>query len=226
MRRFYDYQIYFFDCDGVILDSNACKIIAMEEALRLQSSVIRGIEESIEYFEMNFGRSRFHHVKVFLDRFLKIKDGVDKDWLESEILKNYANFVEVYYEKSKIIDGFIEVVEKLPGQKFVVSGSEEIQLQRTFVRKGLNKYFDGVYGSPKNKSEIITEILNRPMEYENAIIVGDALADIEAARSNKIDFLGLVGFSNTPDRLSKECDEYGLPYVNCWKDVVDDSLIR
>ena len=51
MRQISDYDIYIFDCDGVILDSNQLKIEAMERALSALFTKKTEIDNCIHYFK-------------------------------------------------------------------------------------------------------------------------------------------------------------------------------
>ena len=42
---------------------------------------------------------------------------------------------------------------------FVVSGSDEMELQEVFLRRGIIKYFKSVYGSPTNKTENTAKVI-------------------------------------------------------------------
>lgn len=69
-----EYEVYIFDCDGVILDSNHLKIEAMKNALEAHFSAQDLTEACVDYFRHNFGKSRFHHVAHFLDSILAIEE--------------------------------------------------------------------------------------------------------------------------------------------------------
>lgn len=74
MHLIYNYELYIFDCDGVILNSNALKIVAMKEALLALSFSAGKVAECVEYFSKNFGKSRFHHIKYFIENILHVEN--------------------------------------------------------------------------------------------------------------------------------------------------------
>ena len=52
-----DYDVFIFDCDGVILDSNILKSEAFEHALTLEDK--SDVERLIQYHKDNGGISRY-----------------------------------------------------------------------------------------------------------------------------------------------------------------------
>ena len=142
MHQLANYEVYIFDCDGVILDSNKLKIEAMKNTLEANFSSKRLIDECIEYFSHNFGKSRFHHVAHFLDSILKPRKE-NKSQLELIILEEFSKHCRTLYMSAKLTPGFMEFLVQCDGKRYVASGSEQNELREVFVKRGLNKYFNG-----------------------------------------------------------------------------------
>ena len=66
MHQLSKYDVYIFDCDGVIFNSNQLKIKAMKNSLEANFSDSHLIKQCLNYFQLNFGKSRFHHIEHFL----------------------------------------------------------------------------------------------------------------------------------------------------------------
>jgi phosphoglycolate phosphatase-like HAD superfamily hydrolase len=74
---------------------------------------------------------------------------------------------------------------------FVVSATPEEELRSIISRRGLEGYFRGIYGAPTTKTDAITEILERTgSTRDETLFVGDAVNDLNAARSCGIRFVG------------------------------------
>jgi phosphoglycolate phosphatase-like HAD superfamily hydrolase len=79
---------------------------------------------------------------------------------------------------------------------FICTGTPETEIRIILDKKGLTKYFKGIYGAPKNKADIIQEIIhtyrfsNKELEF-----YGDAMTDYNAAKATNIKFTGV--FSTT-----------------------------
>lgn len=209
------YETIILDCDGVILDSNVVKIDAMKLALENHISQ-QETEVCLAFFRANFGRSRFFHVDHFVEKLIKTKDS--KEQLKQSILTDFTEICSQNYGKSPITSGFIENIACLRKNMYVASGSEQNELRKVLGIKGLNKLFLGIFGSPETKANIVASVLSGARA-DSAVLIGDSLADIEAAEKNNIDFIGYTPYSNTPIELINECTERKYPILNSWDEV-------
>jgi len=79
---------------------------------------------------------------------------------------------------------------------YIVSGTPEDELQRIVARRGMTAYFDGVYGSPRLKEEIVETVLAyHGVAPGDTLFVGDAMTDYRAARNTGVPFVGRVAAS-------------------------------
>ena len=150
-----EYDIWLFDCDGVILNSNALKT----EAFR-RVGMGYGAQDAeclVQYHLENGGISRFDKLRFF---FREIRGETEFDHKLQAALGDYGAFVSAGLRRCLEVPGVRDFVGGLRGTKgrrtFVVSGSEEEELREVFKDRGLDQYFDGVFGSPAKKYDIIT----------------------------------------------------------------------
>jgi phosphoglycolate phosphatase-like HAD superfamily hydrolase len=203
MPQLSSYDIYIFDCDGVILDSNQLKIKAMRNALEAHFSNHALINDCVDYFRNNFGKSRFHHVRHFLDSILGVKED-QRDALEQLILTSFSTQCRALYLKAEITPGFMAFIEQCKGKRYVASGSEQNELRDVFVQRGLDVHFNGVFGSPTPKTELIRGILEQENN-TNAVMFGDAESDMLSAKQNQIDFVFYAPYSNVKEKMIEQC---------------------
>jgi len=203
MPQLNDYEVYIFDCDGVILDSNQLKIEAMKNTLKMHFSDQNMIEECLEYFSNNFGKSRFHHVAHFLEKILMIATE-EKSEIEQLILEDFSRQCRTLYLSAKLTPHFISFVEQCRGKRHVASGSEQGELRDVFYQRNLDKLFDGIFGSPTPKEEIIKRIVEQEQN-TNAVMFGDSESDMLSAQQNKIDFVFYAPFSNVKEKMLEKC---------------------
>ena len=206
MPHLNDYEVYIFDCDGVILDSNQLKIEAMKNALKVHFSDQNLIQQCLEYFRNNFGKSRFHHVAHFLEKILMIA-AEDKSEIEQLILEDFSRQCRTLYLSAKLAPHFISFVEQCEGKRYVASGSEQGELRDVFYQRSLDKFFDGIFGSPTPKTEIIQGIIEQEKN-TNAVMFGDAESDMHSAQKNHIDFVFYAPFSNVKEKMIEKCKVY------------------
>jgi phosphoglycolate phosphatase-like HAD superfamily hydrolase len=218
MRPIASYHIYIFDCDGVILDSNQLKIDAMEKALLSIVTDIEKVSLCVDYFRNNFGKSRFHHVDVFVEDILNLA-GNEKLSIKEFILQGYSSQCKALYLSAKLTPGFIGFISSLQGKKYIASGSEQQELREVFKARNLAAYFDDIFGSPAKKSDLVANILESDKQ-RNAIMFGDAISDLEAANNSEIDFIGYLPFSNVSSKLEALSIEHGHQTINKWSEIL------
>lgn len=226
MHQISDYDIYIFDCDGVILDSNQLKIDAMETALSTHFTRKSEIDNCIHYFTQNFGKSRFHHIDVFLLKYLTVVDE-DLQHYRQSLLSSYASMCKKLYSNADITPGFLDFINGLQGKKFIASGSEQEELRIVFKQRQLDILFDGIYGSPTSKSENIKNILQSSPSStsdsqgkNHAIMFGDAVSDLQASITNNIEFIAYLPFSNVKQKLNLLSIEHGFSSYNSWSEII------
>lgn len=211
LRRAYD--VYIFDCDGVILDSNQLKIEAMKLALYQCVPNHEKISDCLEYFKRNFGTSRFNHINVFVTDILVVKDS-DKNKIYDELLHCYSKQCRELYIQAELTPGILEFIQQLPGKKYIASGSEQNELIDVFERRGLDIYFEKILGSPETKVNLVSNILKESSS--NAVMFGDAISDMKAAFENSIDFKAYIPYSNVKDELIFESNKLNFTIINSW----------
>lgn len=184
-----NYDFFIFDCDGVLIDSNEIKSDAFKYSLDGYPPII--VEDFIKYHKMNGGISRYVKLDYFFKNLLKIEN------YQADLKKVLNNFsqvsVSLIQQKAKLIPGVYNLLYTLFQEKkkiYVCSGAEETDLNKILHFKELDKFFNKIYGSPRTKSQIINEILNKnDLNDKKGLFFGDAFSDFDAARKNNLDFI-------------------------------------
>ena len=90
----------------------------------------------------------------------------------------------------------IQRVLAIPAKKTetkLVKHLTEEEMQAIIKHKELAPFFTGVFGSPRNKSDIVRKVLREhAFSPSCCLFIGDALADLKAAKDNDLAFLGIV----------------------------------
>ena len=218
MNRLFDYGVYVFDCDGVIFNTNELKAHAMQVALSTCFEDDALVFECISYFRENFGKSRFHHIKYFLEEIFNTRKR-ERPELELNLLRTYSFQCREMYCSAELVPGFLQFLKTCPGEKYVASGSEQSELREAFDRRGLSKYFSGIYGSPTEKSHNVRKILAKE-KGKTAVMIGDAMSDMNAARQNGIDFVFYSRFSNVKKAMLENCRMYNYKVINDYPNAI------
>ncbi|MGD9948047.1 MAG: HAD family hydrolase [Desulfobulbus sp.] len=186
-----DWQAIFFDFDGVIADSTAVKMRAFSTLFapygpRVQEAVVR-------YHMENGGMPRRDKIRHCFTAF--VGHPVDDETLKRQG-QTFADMVRDEVIAAPYIDGALETLQFLLQSAtpcFVVSGTPEEEMRDIVIRKGLTPYFLEVHGSPRVKTEIVADILQRHcLTPKRCLFIGDALADYQGAQNNGLAFLGIV----------------------------------
>lgn len=181
------YKTWVFDCDGVLLDSNKVKSEAF-----YQVALPYGVEiakKFVNYHQQHGGVSRFRKIEaLWVDLLGLPKDQEQIDRLVGEYAGICRHGMLSCNETPKTRD-FLSRVSNC--KRLVVSGGEQEELRQIFSNRELDKYFDGIYGSPSSKSEILDSLrLEKP-----GIFVGDSKCDYESACGANLDFIFMTQFT-------------------------------
>jgi HAD superfamily hydrolase (TIGR01549 family) len=204
-----------FDFDGVIADSNSVKTKAFVELFK---GYPEHIKESIRKFHLqNGGMSRFDKFRYIYNTFLK--EPLSDERFE-ELCGSFNRLVIGGVIKAPLFKGVLEFLRKKQGlyDMYIVSGTPQDEIRKITQKRDLDKYFLGVYGSPRSKKELIEDIMGRKnYKPEEVIFLGDSINDYEGAIGAGVEFVGKVFDNLDTDLFSginlkikiKTIDEFG-----------------
>jgi len=184
-------QAIFFDFDGVIVESIDIKVQAFQDLYSEHGQDI--VRKVVAHHKAHEGISRVIKIKKCHRELLGI-DLNEADHLT--LCQEYATIVEEKVVHCDGVAGAVEFLKTHDGRDrfFVASGTPEDELRRITARRDLDRFFSGVYGSPKTKDVIVTEILNRfGYDATQCLFIGDAMTDHDAALATNVPFIGRVG---------------------------------
>lgn len=187
-----EYKTWIFDCDGVIFDSNRIKTEAFYEvALPYGKDAARAI---VKYHKKFGGVSRFKKWRYFFENILN-QDLREKEL--KEVLRQFGKVVKKKMATCPESEGLRPFLRALPKgcRKIVVSGSAQHELRGIFAKRGLTRYFDGIYGSPDTKEVILARTLAKRKVVKPAIFVGDTIYDYACTRKIRADFVFMYGYT-------------------------------
>lgn len=210
VSRILEKKYHVFDCDGVLVDSNALKVDALENTLLSLGSPDEFICWAVEEFRVNFGRTRADHFEAFLqyetDRGYSM-DPLCVDWA----IEHYGKQVEVLYLSCPVIQESISYLSlNVPYRNsFVVSASSQIELRTVLPMRVPEFSEERIFGGPVKKVENLQEIAAE-FGVGDMVFYGDAVQDAIAAMEVGVLFVGLAKFSADPERLKRFCFDNGL----------------
>ena len=185
-----------FDFDGVILDSVEIKTKAFARLFEEHGPEVVG--QVVAHHLAQGGVSRFRKFAHIYEHILRrpMPDG------ESERLG--GRFSELVFDvvvKAAWIPGAPEFLAQnhTRFRCFVASGTPQEELERIVCLRDLEGYFAGVFGTPATKEEITRAIFAKEgLQNSEALFVGDALTDFNAAKACGVRFVGIASGGGDP----------------------------
>jgi phosphoglycolate phosphatase-like HAD superfamily hydrolase len=204
---------YILDCDGVILDSNRMKVAAVEKIL-IEFSLFSdaAIEIALNHFQDNFGMSRYWHAEYFFN----LASNAPINFIE-RFLARYSSIVKEDYLNVALCEGVLSFLSSSSAKKYVVSGSDQNELQEVFRLRKLSQHFAGILGSPESKINNVASIINNDAQ-KIYCMIGDSYADLEAAISNNIQFVFYKPYSLASPRMLQESLRMQCKILESWED--------
>jgi phosphoglycolate phosphatase-like HAD superfamily hydrolase len=194
------FRLVILDFDGVILESVSVKT----EAFRtLFSAEPEYVDEIVAFHLINGGMSRFDKFRYIYDHILRRELDPAVFALLSE---KFSALVLQGVTEAPFVPGAREFLDDWHSRVplYVVSATPEQELRDIIQIRGLARYFQEVFGSPRKKSECIREILKKSdISSSDILFVGDARNDLAAARDTGISFIGRV--ANGEKNIFAEC---------------------
>ena len=206
MQTHYLFRAVVFDMDGTLVDSVGIKTWAFGKLYEKYGQDV--VDAVVSYHLKHQGISRFEkfrhwQTEILAEPYTKavgellsqqfnhlVLDAI----VRAPYIRGAQEFLEKYYERLPL---------------FVASATPEAELHEIVFRRGMKKYFQGVYGSPASKGEIINRIstYNRWKPTE-VLMVGDAASDCEGANNAGASFVAICEgeipafFDNVTRRLA------------------------
>lgn len=196
------YDVIFWDFDGVILDSMPVRDRGFE--LVLADFPDHQVAELLRYHRENGGLSRYVKFRYFYEEVLgePLSDERLNELTSafSKIMLNELGNSDLLIQDS--VEFLKSAAPKFP--MHVVSGSDQTELRELCRRLQLSDYFLSIHGSPKPKTQWVGELIEQHQyNPSKAVLIGDSRNDLDAARDNKIEF---IGYNN--ESLKEEADHY------------------
>ena len=186
-------KVIFWDFDGVIKESVGVKTKAFQ---KLFVEYGNEVSEKIRiHHEANGGMSRFKKFPIYLE-FANIEATDEK---VNRLCEKFSDLVLDGVINSPWIPGAETFIRSNTNQQIfiVVSATPTEELLEIIERLNLRSSFESIFGAPTSKIEAIKASLHRlSIKAADAVMIGDASADLEAASINKVPFILRRHYSN------------------------------
>jgi phosphoglycolate phosphatase-like HAD superfamily hydrolase len=179
-------QVIFWDFDGVIKDSVTVKSEGYEKLFSPYGMNV--VEKVRQHHSLHGGVSRYEKIPLYLSWTSTI--GSPKRILD--FCEQFSNLVQQAVIDSPWVPGVREYLQtNHTRQDFIlITATPQHEIENILHALGIAHYFKEIYGAPKLKTEVVSEVLTR-LHYslEQALVVGDSTTDFNAAEKNNVSFL-------------------------------------
>lgn len=185
------YQAVVLDFDGVLVESVDVKTQAFATLYRPYGADV--VERVVDYHLAHGGLTRTEKFRYYHEKLLGMPLSTG---MAAELGERFSRLVEDAVVAAPWVPGAMEFLGKysclLP--LFIASGTPEEELKRIVERRGMSRYFAGVYGAPRTKAEILLHIsAKHGFDTPAMLMVGDARGDYEGALQAGTAFVGRAG---------------------------------
>ncbi|HOW53929.1 MAG TPA: HAD-IA family hydrolase [Syntrophorhabdaceae bacterium] len=191
-----------FDFDGVLVESNNIKTEAF-------SALFKGMcndeqhRRIVQHHIDNLGVSRYKKF-VHIYRNILGKDIGQKEL--DDLSRSFSGLVMERVVKAPSVNGAMEFLQNNKDYKcYIVSATPHEEINEIVRLRSIKGYFAGIYGSPKEKEELIDDILVKGKHStESTVYVGDGMNDYRAAKKCGVHFIARIHDDNE-ELLSLNC---------------------
>jgi len=179
-------ELIFWDFDGVIKESISVKTDAFVELFQPYGDNV--CEKVKQHHIENGGMSRFDKIPLYL----KWSNITPTSTLIDEMCTKFSNNVKNKVIESAWVPGVEEFLRSHKEKHIfiIVSATPQGELEDICKTLKIDNFFSKLYGSPTTKSSSIKKSMH---DYgaspETCLMIGDAQADIDAAKENNINFI-------------------------------------
>ena len=224
-KNFFKDKVILADHDGSICDTNLVKDELLGEFCRTQlgktdkdgkivkDETVNAIHRSAHGLPMNM---------IFVD-ILKTVYGKEISLEEGQkITENLNDYIRPNYMNRKMYDKageYHELLHLLGVKQYILTGMENDMIEASLKNHNIDKYFDGILGSQKKKTEWVEDI-EKQYPDKNIFATGDAMSEYKATKRPTTIFIGL-DFENRKSRIFPE----DVPIVTSYNSLLTEIII-
>lgn len=184
-------KVFFFDFDGVIIDSTRIKTDAFYELFLSHGEDVA--QTFKDYHLKNQGVDRYKKIRYAFSDILRQP-------CSDETLNSYAaTFSRIVFDKVLSCDfvpgalDFLQLLKERDSQVFLLSATPDAELKKICKARDLEGFFTEICGSPISKPDHGERILKKyKLSREDVIFWGDSPSDLSASQTLQVKFVGIT----------------------------------
>ncbi len=206
------YDLYLFDFDGVLFNTNRIKSEAFRQALADYPP--QAVDDFIRYHEATGGISRYIKLAHFFEVILGQPDSAHE---QQAALERFATLGERLMATARPLSGvaqFLAAIARVGKPCAICSGGKRSEIDTLLRRHGLDHQFIEIWGNERTKAKHAVEHI--APHYSRVLFFGDARYDMEVAEEFGFDFVFVASLTDWPEgrqaateRGHKVIDDFG-----------------
>lgn len=185
----YEFDVFVFDFDGTLVDSNEIKEKAFFE-------VVFNLKKGNEIMHTTLKKTKGDRTQIFKSFIRDYEAQVENTKLNiNQLIKKYSYITDSKVQDAKNIDGaenLLKLLRRKQKKVYVNSLTPQQNLIEILDKKKWISLFDGIHGSPKSKFDNLKTIeKERNIPPSKFLIIGDGFDDEESAEKFGCSFYGV-----------------------------------
>ena len=176
----------FFDFDGVLAESVDVKTEAFYQLYLPYGEEIA--TKVVDHHRSHGGVSRFEKFKIYHDKFLGEQIGEDQ---VQELANRFSNLVVDGVVNAPEVPGAEQFLKKYDNtlDYWVITGTPTDEIKQIVAKRGIDRYFIELCGSPTKKPEWANYLLDKyDLNAKETLFLGDSKSDLKGARASNTHF--------------------------------------
>ena len=183
------------DYDGTIVKSNDIKDEAFESILN-DWPLYK--DKMISWHKTKDNIDRKEKFTYFVEKILK--RGADRT-LINQLVKRFSLLTKKKIIECPQVEGVIYFLNYFKNKVplYLLSATPQAELNEIVIKTNLDKYFNGIYGAPIDKSNVLNKIIfNEKINSNETVFFGDSISDQISAEKANVKFIGIKTNKNNP----------------------------
>lgn len=206
-----------FDLDGTLASTNSL------------------IFDSFNYISKKYSGKELSE-KEIVSLFGPTEDGIIEEFYKDNadiVKREYYNYYSEHHDSAKLYPGLGKLLEFLKTNKilmFIYTGKGRKTTDITLSKLNVKRYFDLIItgddiNKRKSSGEGILVLLEKfNLKKENVLMIGDAVADVKAAKSTGVEIASVLWDSYAKDEVLQLGSDYFFHTVDELKEFVEKHL--
>lgn len=192
------YDLYLFDFDGVVFNTNRIKSSAFRKSLEGYPESL--VADFVLYHEATGGISRYIKFAHFFEHMLGNPDSKAE---QAAAVERFGKINEALMAEAATLPGvitFLKQLQKTCKPAAVLSGGKTYEIETLLAARGYRSLFTNVWGNDRSKAEHAAETITQ--QFERVVFFGDARYDMEVAEQFCFDFVFVSSLSDWGDGIA------------------------